>query len=191
MNNYRFFTCFIALWSTLCMTSPIHAWKGQVTVSTPNTQLLLHADEGSDLRMDYYGPRSCTLDELRDAGAAFNYPALPAFGSVEMVQLPAIQIQHADGDLNLEPVVEAYDSKAEEDATIHIFTMKDKLQPLTIRLFYKAYNKVDIIETWTEIVNAEKKAITLKRFDSGHLVIRQGDVWITHMPFHSSPSLLS
>jgi len=48
-------------------------------------------------------------------------------------------------------------------------------------VFYKAYDRVDIIETWTEIVNAEKKAITLKRYDSGHLVLRQGDVWITHM----------
>ena len=59
--------------------------------------------------------------------------------------------------------------------------MQDKLQPVTVRVFYKAYNKVDIIETWTEIENAEKKPVTLKRFDSGHLALRQGDVWITHM----------
>ena len=177
----RYFRPLLIALCLLGTTIPAHAWSGQASIITPNTQLLLHADEGGELRMDYYGPRSCTADELRAAGAAFNYPALPAFGQVDMVQLPAIQIQHADGDLNLELQVTAYEQREEGGAVTHVFTMQDKLQPLTVRLCYKAFKSVDVIETWTEIVNAEKKAITLKRFDSGHLVLRQGDVWITHL----------
>ena len=34
---------------------------------------------------------------------------------------------------------------------------------------------------WTEISHQEKKAVTLKRYDSGHLVVRRGDVWLTHL----------
>ena len=157
------------------------AWSGDVSIETPNTMLLLYAREGQDLRMAYYGPRVTSLQELRDAGADLNASALPAFGTVDMVQLPALQVLHADGDLNLELKVEDYEVKAESASKTHIFTMQDKLQPVTVKVFYKAYNRVDIIETWTEIENAEKKAITLKRYDSGHLVLRQGDVWITHM----------
>ena len=168
----------LAVWG---MSLNTNAWKGEVTIATPNTQLLLHADENSDLRMDYYGSRSCTAAEVRDAGTAFNYPALPAFGAVDMVQLPALQIQHADGDLSSELKVEGYDVKEEGNAKVYVFTMRDKLQPLVVRLFYKAYHDVDVIETWTEIENLAKKAVTLKRYDSGHLVIRQGDVWITHL----------
>ena len=131
--------------------------------------------------MAYYGLRVTGLQELRNAGADLNSSALPAFGTVDMVGLPALQVLHADGDLNLELRVDNYEVKAESASKTHIFTMQDKLQPVTVKVFYKAYDGVDIIETWTEIVNAEKKAITLKRYDSGHLVMRQGDVWITHM----------
>ena len=157
------------------------AWSGNVSLETPNTMLILHAREGQDLRMAYYGPRVTSLQELRDAGADLGASALPAFGTVDMVGLPALQVLHADGDLNLELKVDNYEVKAEPAAKTHIFTMQDKLQPVTVKVFYKVYERVDIIETWTEITNAEKKAITLKRYDSGHLVVRQGDVWITHM----------
>ena len=172
---------FILLLLPLMGTLNAHAWSGEVSIETPNTMLLLHAREGQDLRMAYYGPRVTSLQELRDAGADLNASALPAFGTVDMVQLPALQVLHADGDLNLELKVEDYEVKTEPASKTHIFTMQDKLQPVRVKVFYKAYNRVDIIETWTEIENAEKKAITLKRYDSGHLVLRQGEVWITHM----------
>ena len=132
-------------------TLSINAWSGDVAIETPNTELILYAREGGDLRMAYYGPRGINLRELRDAGANLNSSALPAFGTVDMVQLPALQVLHANGDLNLELKVENYELKTGDAAKTHIFTMQDKLQPVTVKVFYKAYNKVDIIETWTEI----------------------------------------
>ena len=163
------------------MTLHLFAWNGEVRVETPNTVLILHADEGSDLRMDYYGSKVASLQQLRDAGDAFNFSALPAFGTVDMIHLPALQVQHANGDQNLELHVTGYAAVNEGSAIVHEFTMQDKLLPVTIKVFYKAYQKVDIIETWTEIAHQEKKAITLKRYDSGHLVLRRGDVWLTHL----------
>ena len=167
---------------TLVFTAThLFAWSGEVRVETPNTLLLLHADEGKDLRMDYYGEKVATLQQLRDGGDAFDFSALPAFGTVDMIHLPALQIQHANGDQNLELQVTGYNTVNNGLAIVHEFTMQDKLLPVTIKLFYKAYQKVDIIETWTEICHEEKKAVTLKRYDSGHLTIRRGDVWLTHL----------
>ena len=157
------------------------AWEGDVAVETPNNMLILHAREGQDLRMAYYGMRVTDLRQLRDAGADLNSSLLPAFGTVDMVQLPALQVMHADGDLNLELTTTDYTSRTEGDAVLHTFTMRDRLQPVTVRLYLKAYQRVDIIEMWTEIENGEKRPITLKRYDSGHLTLRQGEVWITHM----------
>ncbi|MCR5158353.1 MAG: alpha-galactosidase [Prevotella sp.] len=157
------------------------AWQGDVKIETPNTQLLLTAWEGGDLRQLYYGDKSATATELRDAGSAFSFEALPAFGSVDAVHLPALQVQHFDGDQNLELQVSDYSRSDDGKAIIHTFTMQDKLMPVTVKLFYKAYKNVDVIETWTEISHQEKKAVTLKRFDSGHLTLRQGDVWVTHL----------
>ena len=157
------------------------AWQGEVTVETPNSQMILRAWEGSDLRQVYYGDKSATMAQLRDAGADFTFEALPAFGSVDAIHVPALQIQHIDGDQNLELQVTDYSVSTEGNAVVHTFTMQDKLMPVTVKLFYKAYKTVDIIETWTEIQHQEKKAITLKRFDSGQLTLRQGDVWLTHL----------
>lgn len=157
------------------------AWQGDVTIETPHTQLLLTAWEGGDLRQSYYGDKSATMQQLRDAGSDLSFHALPAFGTVDAVHVPAFQVQHADGDLNLELKVTDYTVKEEARAKLHVFTMKDKLMPVTVKVYYKAYKNVDVIETWTEIVHQEKKAILLKRFDSGHLTLRQGDVWITHL----------
>jgi len=162
-------------------TARMAAWQGDVAVQTPHTQLLLHAYEGGDLKMAYYGTTDASLQLLRDADADLNFSALPAFGTVDAIHLPAVQVQHADGDLNLELKVVDYQASDVDGARLHVFTMQDKLMPVTVKLFYKAYNKVDVIETWTEISHQEKKAITLKRFDSGHLALRQGDVWLTHL----------
>ncbi|MBQ8046698.1 MAG: alpha-galactosidase [Prevotella sp.] len=157
------------------------AWQGKVVVETPHTQMILHADEGKDLRMDYYGERVATLQELRDAGDAFDFPALPAYGTVDMIHLPALQVQHADGDLNLELCVTDVERQDAPRFTLHVITMADHLQPVTVKVFYKAYREVDVIETWTTIEHREKQSIVLKRFDSGHLVVRRGNVWITHL----------
>ncbi|MBR1414610.1 MAG: alpha-galactosidase [Prevotella sp.] len=165
----------------LLAATPLLAWQGEVTIETPNTQLLLTAWEGGDLRQSYYGDKSATLQELRDAGDDLSFEALPTFGSVGATHLPALQVQHMDGDQNLELQVTDYSTTDDGRAVVHTFTMQDKLMPVTVKLFYKAYKHVDIIETWTEITHQEKKAITLNRYDSGHLVLRQGDVWVTHL----------
>mgnify|MGYP002624228054 CR=1 FL=1 len=172
----RFLTYILT--TAFCLTAG--AWSGDVEVETPNTVMILHADEGSDLRMDYYGAKVADLLQLREGGAAFNYPAMPAFGCVDATHLYSLQVQHSDGDLNLDLEVTAYQKSSDGNAIVHTFTMQDKLQPVTVNVFYKAWQNVDVIETWTEIVNGEKKSIILKRFDSGHLTLRQGDVWLTH-----------
>ena len=165
----------------LATTLPALAWQGDVTVETPNTKMLLHAAEGQDLRMAYFGAKTATMQELRDAGNDLNFPALPAFGTVDVIHLPAIQVEHANGDQNLELQVTDYSTADDGFAVIHVFTMTDKLLPVTVKLYYKAYTKVDVIETWTSIEHQEKRPITLKRYDSGHLALRQGDVWLTHL----------
>ena len=99
----------IYLFTLLPLTA--FAWQGDVTIETPNTQLLLTAQEGGDLRQSYYGDKSATLRQLRDAGSDMNFHVLPAFGTIDVVQAPALQVQHTDGDLNLELQVTNYETK--------------------------------------------------------------------------------
>lgn len=172
--------------ATIALSSfaiPAMAWQGDIVVKTPKTSIVMHANEGGQLLMDYYGPRlnDSEVKQLSASGSAFNTLAYPAFGENDMLALPAMQVLHADGNWTLYPTVDNVSTSAEGNATVTTITMTDKKYPVTLKIFYKAYNNLDMIETWTEIQHSEKKAITLKRYDSGHLVMRQGNVWFTHM----------
>ncbi|MGN1253589.1 MAG: alpha-galactosidase, partial [Prevotella sp.] len=171
------------LYAAFCMgvSLPAFPWQGRIEVTTPHTQMLLHANEGRDLRLDYFGSRLSNPWQITSTGTDLNASALPAFGTVDMLDTPALLLEHADGDQNLELTVTGVDTEKGSDYTLTTVTMKDKKQPVTVKVFYKAWQNVDIIETWTEINNGEKRAIRLKRFDSGHLTLRRGNVWLTHL----------
>src|SRR5574344_726243 len=172
----------IALGAMLGMV-PCNAWAGDVVINTPNTSIVLNADNGKVLNFAYFGDKlnSNEVNQLSKNKLSLNTPVYPAFGQNDMQAIPAIQVVHADGNWTLYPTVDKVTTSKEGDATLTTITMTDKKYPVTIKVFYKAYDNLDMIETWTEISHKEKKAITLKRFDSGHFAIKRGDVWITHM----------
>ena len=168
---------------TMMSALPTWAWKGDIVVSTPKTSLVLHANEGGSLRFSYFGEKltSNEISQLKGTSMDLNQAAYPAFGQNDMLDLPAIQVLHADGQWTLYPTVDAVTTQTEGNATVTTITMTDKQYPVTLKVFYKAYSTVDMIETWTEITHREKKAITLKRYDSGHLAIPQGNLYMIHM----------
>ena len=168
---------------TMMSALPTWAWKGDIVVSTPKTSLVLHANEGGSLRFSYFGEKltSNEISQLKGTSMDLNQAAYPAFGQHDMLDLPAIQMLHADGQWTLYPTVDDVTTQTEGNATVTTITMTDKQYPVTLKVFYKAYSTVDMIETWTEISHREKKAITLKRYDSGHLAIPQGNLYMIHM----------
>jgi alpha-galactosidase len=168
---------------TMMSALPSWAWKGDIVVSTPKTSLVLHANEGGSLRFSYFGEKltSNEISQLKGTSMDLNQAAYPAFGQHDMLDLPAIQVLHADGQWTLYPTVDDVTTQTEGNATVTTITMTDKQYPVTLKVFYKAYSTVDMIETWTEITHREKKAITLKRYDSGHLAIPQGNLYMIHM----------
>lgn len=152
-----------------------------VSLETPNTQLILDVEQGGDAKILYYGSKSVSQQELMDADMA-SFSVLPAYGSVDMIHLPALQVQHADGDLNLELAVEKHSLRQDDRSQTLTISMKDKKQPFFIDIFYKVWREVDIIETWTEFRHQEKKAVVLKRFDSGHLFFgSEAQAYLTHL----------
>ena len=162
---------------------PASAWQGNIVVNTPHNSLVLNADERGNLHFDYFGQllSEGEVGQLRSSRLALNQWAYPAFGQDDMTDLPAIQVLHADGQWSLYPTVDDVTTTTDQRATTTTITMTDKKYPVTVKVFYKAYSTVDMIETWTEISHREKKAITLKRYDSGHLAIPQGNLYMIHM----------
>ncbi len=158
------------------------AGADNVMIQTPHTTMVIKSDKGQELRQAYYGDRITEAEaaQLAEAGIDLNTAAYPAFGQSDMVQLPALQVVHTDGQLVLYPTVDQVSVSKEGNGTVTTITMTDKKYPVTVKVFYKTYSSCDVIETWTEISHREKKAIRLQRFDSGHLAFPQGNAWMMH-----------
>ncbi|MFV0346033.1 MAG: alpha-galactosidase [Bacteroidales bacterium] len=153
----------------------------RINISTPNTSLVLSADVGGELKFIYYGSK-LTASDLQNISSAESgsYDAYPVYGLNCPVET-ALAVKHADGNMTLQMEVKGIDTKRETNAVITTIKMKDKVYPFFLDVCYKAYNEVDIIETWTEIKHQEKNAVVLNQFSSAYLPIRRGDVYLSHL----------
>ena len=149
-----------------------------ILVNTPNTTLLLKAEEGKPLHVSYYGEKLSSVSQVYDAFSLWE-EAYPAFGA-GCQEITALDVKHADGNMSTELVYQSDAQQAEANATVYTVTLKDKIYDFEVDVCYRAYNNCDVIETWTVIRNNEKKPIVLQKYASGFMPFRQGDAWVTH-----------
>lgn len=152
-------------------------------ISTANTSLLITATPGEKSKFQYYGSRiaETEIQSIYDSGLAFNVESYPVFG-VNTAGERAMAVTHADGNMSLDLVVEAVNQYSQADGNITEIKMKDLVYPFVLKQYYKAYKETDVISTWIEVENNNKKAITLYKFASAFFPIHRGDNWMTH--FH-------
>lgn len=106
---------------------------------------------------------------------------LPTFGDIDHIHLPALLVQHADGDQSLQ--LRAQDTTYIDHPQYHetVIATKDLVQPFFVTLHVRQWKNVDITETWYEISHTEKKPVRLQRFDSGYLPLENGDLYLVHL----------
>jgi len=175
----RFFAIALLLALTVCAFAQVTVSGDRVSVNTAHNSLILSAREGQAPGFLYFGAKIADADALRFAGIR-SLNAYPAYGQGE-VREDAIEVTHGDGNMSLDLVVEGVSTSSAKDGDIACITLKDKAYDFRVKLYYKAFNDVDMIETWTEIVNGEKKSVLLRKFDSAFLPVRTGDVWVSHL----------
>ncbi len=157
------------------------AMAAQVRVTSPGTELLLDAQAGKELKVIYFGARLADADLLSvSAAGTCGCNAYPAYG-MQCPSEAALGVTHSDGSLATELLVETVSQSIENGAQITRVRLKDTVYPFYVTICWRAYQDVDMIETWTEIENLEKKPVTLTRFDSGFLPVRRGEVWMSHL----------
>lgn len=154
-------------------------------VSTPNTSLLIKATPGETVKIQYYGSKieNSDIQGIYDAGMVFNADSYPAFGLQTMGE-KAIAATQPDGNMSLDLKIEQVKQYPTKDGEVTEILLKDKVYPFEIKQYYKAYQGTDIISTWIEIMNNEKKSVTLYRFVSAYLPVQRGDNWLTHFHGH-------
>ena len=140
------------------------AWSGSVLVSTPNTSLLLHANEGEDLRFAYFGDRieENQIHQIHDAWDGLNRTAYPTFGSPAN-QLFALQAVHADGNWTTDLTVDQVETTEEDNAKLTAITLKDNLSGTQAGLSYAATATWDgTSSTISATLNHVASKVTLK-----------------------------
>ncbi len=152
-----------------------------IKIDTGNSSLVLEANKGKKLRHVYYGGKISDNDVsgLRPALGKV-YTAYPDYGMITIPET-AIAMVHGDGNMTLDLVVESTSSRKEDGADITSITLKDTHYPVYVTVNYKTWQNENVMETWTEIRNNEKAPVTLTRFASGYLPIRNGDVWLSSL----------
>lgn len=153
----------------------------QVHISTGTTSLVLDARKDKVLKICYFGSRlsDADLQNLKYSGAK-QFEAYPAYGMAGNNET-ALSVTHADGNMTTELRVEKVETKTDGRLTLTSVRLKDTVYPFYVTVNYRTYFDSDVIETWTEIENREKKPVLLTEFCSGFLPIRRGDVWISHL----------
>ena len=106
---------------------------------------------------------------------------LPTFGDIDHIHLPALIVEHADGDLSLQ--LRAQDTSYIDHAQYKetVIKTKDLLQPFYVTIHVRQWKSVAITETWYEIMHTEKKPVRLQRYDSGYLPLENGDLYLVHL----------
>ena len=153
-----------------------------VAIETPNNTLVVDVTNGQRPTFLYYGPKLAKADmaNLQSAGGYSRMELYLPYGPVPQAE-PAFACRHSDGNMTTELVATGYDVKSDGKGTITTIHLKDPQYSLSVDLHYRAYTDVDMIETWTDIVNNERGTVTLTDFYSGTLPIRRGDVWLSSL----------
>ena len=159
-----------------CVTASL-AKAEQVVVQTRHNTLVLNVEKGAQPKYVYYGAKLSALDlqHLQTPRADGRMEIYPAHGLNTPAEA-ALAMRHADGNLSTALIAES----VEQNGDLTTINLKDPVYPITVKLKYKAYEEVDMIEAWTEITNGEKQPVTLTTFASAMMPIRRGDVWLSH-----------
>ncbi len=155
-----------------------------IVVETNNTQFILKITYKKDVKMEYYGKRMQSIDDLFNAKANTSAEAYPAFG-VRPDKAIAIRAKHANDDLTLVLKYQSHEqTKVDKNVTITTIHLKDEIYPFYVDIKYKTFAAEDVIETWTEISHSEKKSVTLYNYASSYLAFNAPTAYISH--FHGN-----
>ena len=174
----------------LCLATSFATAQQTVTipVSTKDHALVLQTDPENRLWMVYFGDkmedsagyaRVLPQYNLKDENAGVYNNAYTPAGTWNLSE-PAIQLVHADGNTSLELKYVSHQTKQEgNDAATTTIRLQDPVYKITVELFYKTWQKENVIEQWTEISNGENGPVVLQKYASANLYFTNKDFYLT------------
>jgi len=151
----------------------------QIIVETENTSLVFSVGKNQKLYQVYLGEKLLNPEDYKTLPN--QHEAYIPSGTDNLFE-PAIKMLHNDGNPSLELLVA--DEKVTRDGNLVTTSilLKDPKYPVEVQLNFTAFQKENIIKTWTEIKHQEKNPVILFNFASSMLHVDADKYWLTQ--FH-------
>ena len=162
------------------ITGLLSAQEGPIIIETQNTAVAYKINSEGKLLQVYMGEKLKNVSEyelLNSRNEAY------VTAGMHDVHEPAIRIIHNDSNPSLSLFFQNVEVAEEIDnVKTTVITLKDDKYPVEVKLFFKAFWKEDVIETWTEIVHQENEPVWMTKFASSMLHLGEKEYWLTQ--FH-------
>lgn len=151
--------------------------KPVIKISTADIDLIYQVGNNGRLYQRYLGKKLHHATDIRHLP-----PGTEAYLTHGMEDYfePAIHLVHNDGNpsLLLKYVVHAEHSVSPGVNEV-VITLQDEVYPVTVKLHYVAYQKENLIKTFSEISHREKKPVKLQKYASAMLHLDRDTYWLT------------
>ena len=159
---------------------PIHGQE-VISIKTKSNALVLQLTPKKEVNTIYFGEKLANdFDYVKiqgqfrqggDYSGIYNSAYTPS-GSKNLLE-PAIAVTHADGNTSLDLVYVSHRTTAISTGVSQTeITLKDPVYPVEVHLFIQAYYDTDVIEQWSTIEHGEKGSITLNKYASANLYLK-------------------
>ena len=148
-----------------------------IVISTDNTGLVYNVADNGRVYQKYFGKK---LLSNSDYAALPNGPEIYITSGMEDYFEPALHINHADGNKSTLLTYTGHKTTTLPDGGVQtVISMTDKEYGDNVDVYFIAYPKEDVIKTFTEITNGEKKPIQLEKYASSMLHFDRDNYYLT------------
>ncbi len=160
----------------LCFATLVHADEF-IRVSTKSTDIVFRVSGNGRLYQSYFGRHLTDEADLRHLSRGTE--AYLTHGMEDYFE-PALDVRHADGNPStLLTYVSHNQNTAADGSKYTVISLQDKEYGTKVNLHFNAYTEEDVIKTYTEITNGEKKPVMLEKYASSMLHLTGGKYWLT------------
>ncbi|MDR3118433.1 MAG: alpha-galactosidase [Mediterranea sp.] len=152
----------------LCISTVVKAADNPVIkISTDNVDLIYKVGGNGRLYQSYLGKHLSHAPDM--AYLPTGTEAYVTHGMKDYFE-PAIHLLHNDGNPSLLLKYAGHtESQVSPGVKETVITLQDDKYPVTVKMYYVAYSKENLIKTHTEISHREKKPVTLYKYASSML----------------------
>jgi alpha-galactosidase len=160
-----------------CISLTVSAQENHVMrISTDHADLIYKVGNDGRLYQSYLGKRLANDGDIKYLPT--KNEAYIASGMEDYFE-PAIHVLHNDGNPSLDLKYVSSSTQQTDGGQETTITLRDEIYPVKVCLHYIAYPKQDVIRTYTEICNGEKRPITLYKYASAMLHFDRAKYYLT------------